>query len=307
MLQEALKDIDWDMFRASASDVNEFTDVAVSFVSMLVEEIIPTVTIRTFPNQKPWVDRSIRAAVNARSATYNSGLSTGDMSGYKVVSYGVRRTVRDAKRQYQERLESQFHQGDTRSMWQGLHTITDYKTKDTEMINADSAFANELNEFFARFEVSLGASANHSLTTEDGDVISEERTFSIAESDIRVALKRVDTRKAAGPDGITGRLLRCCADQLAVTPKHVLCGPVRDKKLTLPVSEVFKKTYLMLVHVTGLLLEREPVRQRSESRRVKGTYANLVPPGHAIYRSDAGKSGNERFTILHQFLCISLV
>ncbi|RXN12203.1 hypothetical protein ROHU_010229 [Labeo rohita] len=159
MLQDALEDIDWDMFWASANDVNKFTDVAVSFVSMLAEAIIPTVRIRTFPNQKPWVDRSIRAAVNARTVTYNSGLVTSDMSAYKAASYGVRRAVRDTKRRYRERLESHFHQGDTRSMWQGLRTITDYKTKDTEMINADSSFANELNEFFARFEVSQEASA----------------------------------------------------------------------------------------------------------------------------------------------------
>ncbi len=32
MLQAALDDVDWDMFRASSSDVSEFTDVAVSFV-----------------------------------------------------------------------------------------------------------------------------------------------------------------------------------------------------------------------------------------------------------------------------------
>ncbi len=33
MLQAALDDVDWDMFRASSSDVSEFTDVAVSFVN----------------------------------------------------------------------------------------------------------------------------------------------------------------------------------------------------------------------------------------------------------------------------------
>ncbi len=38
-------------------------------------------------------------------------------------------------------------------------------------------------------------------------------TFS--EDDVRRKLKRVNVRKAAGPDGITGRVLRSCADQLA--------------------------------------------------------------------------------------------
>ncbi len=67
MLQAALDDVDWDMFRASSSDVSEFTDVAVSFVNTLTEQATETITVRTFPNQKPWVDRTIRAAVNKRT------------------------------------------------------------------------------------------------------------------------------------------------------------------------------------------------------------------------------------------------
>ncbi len=74
MLQAALDDVDWDMFRASSSDVSEFTDVAVSFVNTLTEQATETITVRTFPNQKPWVDRSIRDAVNKRTAAYNEGI-----------------------------------------------------------------------------------------------------------------------------------------------------------------------------------------------------------------------------------------
>ncbi len=64
MLQASLDDVDWEMFRASSSDVSEFTDVALSSVNTLTEQATETVTIRTFSNQKPWVDRSIRDAVN---------------------------------------------------------------------------------------------------------------------------------------------------------------------------------------------------------------------------------------------------
>lgn len=44
------------------------------------------------------------------------------------------------------------------------------------MINGNSAFTNELNEFYAHFEVSQAASADCSLKTEDGHIIREERT-----------------------------------------------------------------------------------------------------------------------------------
>ncbi len=83
--RQALDDVDWDMFRASSSDVSEFTDVAVSFVNTLTEQATETITVRTFPNQKPWVDRTIRDAVNKRTAAYNEALLSGNMSVYKAL------------------------------------------------------------------------------------------------------------------------------------------------------------------------------------------------------------------------------
>ncbi len=100
MLQASLDDVDWDIFRASSADVSEFTDVALSFVYMLTDQATETVTIRTFSNQKPWVDRTICAAVNQRTAAYNAGLLSGNMSEYKASCYALRRAVRAAKLRY---------------------------------------------------------------------------------------------------------------------------------------------------------------------------------------------------------------
>ncbi len=107
MLQAALDDVDWDMFRASSSDISEFTEVALNFVNTLTEQATETVKIRTFSNQKPWMDRTIRDAVNHRTATYNAGNLSGNMSEYKTSCYSLRRAVRATKRRYRERIESQ--------------------------------------------------------------------------------------------------------------------------------------------------------------------------------------------------------
>ncbi len=123
MLQGALDDVDWDMFRVSSSDVSEFTDVALSLVNTLTEQATEIVTIRTFLNQKPWVDRSIRDAVNHRTAAYNAGLLSGNMSKYKASCYALRCIVRAAKLRYSEIIESHFQLNDSRCMWQGLKTI----------------------------------------------------------------------------------------------------------------------------------------------------------------------------------------
>ncbi len=78
-----------DSFSTQVESGVEFTDVALSFVNMLTEQATETVTIRTFSNQKPWVDRKIRDAVNHRTAAYNAGILSGNMSDYKASCYAL--------------------------------------------------------------------------------------------------------------------------------------------------------------------------------------------------------------------------
>uniref|UniRef100_A0A6I8QMV9 Reverse transcriptase domain-containing protein n=1 Tax=Xenopus tropicalis TaxID=8364 RepID=A0A6I8QMV9_XENTR len=89
---------------------------------------------------------------------------------------------------------------------------------------ANGTLADELNTFYARFEsaakVGSDANAYGIMHTDDSGCRKEEsvstgNTFIISEYDVRRAFKRVNPRKAAGPDGISGRVLRACADQLA--------------------------------------------------------------------------------------------
>ncbi len=159
MLQAALDDVDWGMFRASSSDVSEFTDVAVSFVNTLTEQATESITVRTFPNQKPWVDRTIRDAVNKRTATYNEALLSGNMSEYKASCYALRRAVRAAKFRYSERIESHFQLKDSRRIWQGLRTICAFGNKSSAEVRADPLLADELNTFYGRFECNGGSAA----------------------------------------------------------------------------------------------------------------------------------------------------
>ncbi|KAK1797517.1 hypothetical protein P4O66_000811 [Electrophorus voltai] len=108
----------WDLFRRSTDDVSEFTEAVVGFIGKLVDDTIPRATIKKFPNQKPWVDKTIRKALNSRTAAYNAGIISGNMDEYKSAAYGVSRAVREAKRRYGRKLESQFQQSGSRSLWQ---------------------------------------------------------------------------------------------------------------------------------------------------------------------------------------------
>jgi len=71
------------------------------------------VKVRSFINQKLWVNGSIHAALNGHTAAYNSSLVSGNMDEYKSTSYELRQEVKDAKRRYRVRVEAQMEHRDT--------------------------------------------------------------------------------------------------------------------------------------------------------------------------------------------------
>ncbi|KAK1802897.1 hypothetical protein P4O66_021433 [Electrophorus voltai] len=170
----------------------EFTEAVVGFIGKLVDDTIPKATIKTFPNQKPWRDKTIRNALNSHTAAYNAGIISGNMDECKSAVYGV-------------------HRGNPPS---GL-------------ISVDESLVDELNTFFARFEATTSSASANNANGANGAIGAAngacaeptigQRPLIIKENDVRRVFKRVNTRKTAGPDGIFGRGLKACADQLAPT------------------------------------------------------------------------------------------
>ncbi len=67
--------------------------------------------------------------------------------------------------------------------------------------------------------------------------------ITVSEDEVRRALKRVNVRKAAGPDGITGHVLRSCADQLA----GLFTSIFNESLATSVVPTSFKKSIIIPV------------------------------------------------------------
>ena len=89
---------------ASNNNIDEYADSVSEFIRKYIDDVIPTATIKSFLNQKLWIDGSIRAK--------NESMA-----------------VKQAKRQYRDKVELQFNGSDSRCMWQGLQSIKNYKKK----------------------------------------------------------------------------------------------------------------------------------------------------------------------------------
>ena len=76
----------------------------------------------------------------------------------------------------------------------------------------DNELSEALNTFFSRFDSYDFSDKLKKLTEEQAQVTSTP--FSITREDVRSVFKRNKVNKSPGPDGITGRLLKCCSEQL---------------------------------------------------------------------------------------------
>lgn len=102
----------------------------------------------------------------------------------------------------------QHSRSDFGSLCQKLKTITDYKAPTSSMTSANVSLADELNTFYARFKAAANdasaGNANSDISCKQKVSASTGNAFIISKHDVRRALRRVNTRKAAGPDSISG-------------------------------------------------------------------------------------------------------
>ena len=141
---------DWDMFMTASNSLDELTEAVTSYISFCEDCFIPTRTRVSYNNDKPWFTGKLRRLRLDKEDAFRSG----DKDRFKESKKRFSKAVREAKRLYSERLKRQFSTNDSASVWRGLRQITNYRPRAPHSTN-DSRLANDLNEFYCRFERQL--------------------------------------------------------------------------------------------------------------------------------------------------------
>ena len=58
------------MFRDSSVGIEEYTTSVTDFINKCIDDVVPTATVRTYPNQIPWITGNIRTELKGRAATF---------------------------------------------------------------------------------------------------------------------------------------------------------------------------------------------------------------------------------------------
>ena len=113
-LQDCFGSTAWNMFHDSSNGIEYNTTSVIGLINKCIDDIVPTVTVHTYRNQKPWITGNIRIKLKARAATFKERNTYPD--AYKKSCYALRRTIKQAKRQYRMKFESYYTGSDAPRM-----------------------------------------------------------------------------------------------------------------------------------------------------------------------------------------------
>lgn len=245
-LQDCFESTDWDVLcEPHGEDIDNMTDCITEYIRFCEDTTIPARTVACFSNNKPWITSDLKALLNEKKRAFRSG----DREEQRRVQHRLRDMLRKCKDDYRRKLEAKLQQNSVRDVWTGMKHITGMKGKDRQTSGSLDR-ANQFNQFFNRFSSPPATSqtppAPHTSTLSQMastspqyspahhlSIYSPSFSFSssspststnhpmVTTGQVKRQLERLNQRKAAGPDGITPRILKTCASQLSPVLRHL--------------------------------------------------------------------------------------
>jgi hypothetical protein len=86
------------MFRDSSDAIEEFSTSVTGFINKCIDDVVPTGTMYTYPNQKPWMTGNIRIELKAKAATFKE--QDINLDAYNKSHY----TIKQEKHQYMTKI-----------------------------------------------------------------------------------------------------------------------------------------------------------------------------------------------------------
>ncbi|KAK3515915.1 hypothetical protein QTP86_020657 [Hemibagrus guttatus] len=148
-----------------------FTDSVLCYIKNCIDTVTVDKRIRVYPNQKPWMNREVQQLLRERNTAFR------------------------------RRIEDHLNSNNSRQVWQGVRHLTNYRAN-LGAADGDATLAEKLNLFFARFDVEPPETATVQ------PMVHSSFTLTAEEHEVRYTLRTFNLRKAAGPDGMPGHVLK---------------------------------------------------------------------------------------------------
>ncbi|KAK3523213.1 hypothetical protein QTP86_022937 [Hemibagrus guttatus] len=182
------------------TDLEEYMSSVTSYISKCIDDVTISKSITTRSNQKPWMTAKVCALLKSRDSAFRAG----DKDALRAARAKLSRAIREAKHTHSQRIHGHFQSsGDTRRMWQGTQSITNYRPA-SPACDSDASLPDVLNCFYARFEAQNDLMVRKTIPPPEDQVL---------------CLTTADVRKTEGE----GRHEANQAPAATITRPHAVC------------------------------------------------------------------------------------
>lgn len=290
-LQGCFECTDWTCFSDSADNVHTLTDTVCSYINFCVHNVIPTKTVKIYPNNKPWVSKNLKGILNEKKRAFRDG----DENKLKLVQIKLKKEIRKGKKDYKDKIESEIKTNNMKKVWEGINRMSGCsKNKSSEPVSTSVAYANELNSFYCRFD-------KHDFTQQRQDITDSLRNsnsvgYRVGQNNILKLMKKVNPNKGAGPDGVFPRVINLCAEQLCFITTYIFNLSLSD----CIVPKIWKMSSIIPVpkrHPVSVMNDLRPIAMTSSFMKLferavlnilEPEVANYIDPLQFAYRKNRG-------------------
>ncbi|XP_052261072.1 uncharacterized protein LOC127865168 [Dreissena polymorpha] len=196
---------------------------------LLMDKHIPSKLLKNQKTKKPWIDRKVKSAIKRRTKLYRRMKKTksgADIRKYKVCKSHVQKLERQNYHQYINNLIEVQDPNDDKQLkqkrfWNYIKSLRKDNSgiaplKDNgRLFNLPKDKADILNkQYMSVFTQEDG----NDVPSPTGTPYPDMDTIHIEEAGVRKLLQNLNPRKASGPDNISARILKDCAENLVPHP-----------------------------------------------------------------------------------------
>ena len=237
-MREKASSTDWDSFQNA--DIDVYAENITNRINELSNECIPNKNVKIKPSNLPWLTTTIKRLIRKRKRLFRKAKQTSNPASwqkFRRLRNKITSMIRLSKQNHINTLADKLKSEtlSSRDWWPTLkHFISTSQTStlpplqcNDELVTDDTEKANLLNDYF-RDQTLLDDSNVEVPFIQDYPVTSYLNDINLNSDEIRQVLKSLPIGKASGPDGISNRVLKELADELAAPLCSVFNQSIHD-------------------------------------------------------------------------------
>ena len=239
----------WDSFKDA--DIDTYARNVTNHIKEISKQCIPNKTIRVRPLEPPWITSSIKKQIRKRKRLYRRAKTTNNPDIWNKFRRQRNKTIsliRLSKQNHIDKLKAKlkFENLTSKDWWSTLkYFISSEKVSNIPPLKSNNNIifdatekANLLNDFFTAQTVINDQNVDVPDVT-DRNVISELSIVVLTADEVKSVLKSLPVGKASGPDGISNRVLKELADQMAMPLSLLFNQSIEDGKIPADWKEAY--------------------------------------------------------------------